>query len=78
MLARRIKADQLRLVILGIGVALTAYYFYNAYGRHAIGTGKPERAGLAQFSTHEHERTNGLHVWLIPNESFSNAAVPAS
>jgi len=30
-LARRIKADQLRLVILGIGVALTAYYFYNAY-----------------------------------------------
>jgi uncharacterized membrane protein YfcA len=34
-LARRIKADQLRLVILGIGVALTAYYFYNAYGRAA-------------------------------------------
>ena len=33
--ARRIKADQLRLVILAIGVSLTAYYFYNAYGRTA-------------------------------------------
>jgi uncharacterized membrane protein YfcA len=33
--ARRIKADQLRLVILGIGVALTAYYFYNVYLRTA-------------------------------------------
>jgi hypothetical protein len=31
--ARKIKADQLRLVILAIGVALSAYYFYNAYGR---------------------------------------------
>jgi uncharacterized membrane protein YfcA len=31
--ARRIKADQLRLVILAIGISLTAYYFYNAYGR---------------------------------------------
>jgi uncharacterized membrane protein YfcA len=31
--ARKIKADQLRLVILGIGVVLSAYYFYNAYGR---------------------------------------------
>jgi len=33
--ARRIKADQLRLVILAIGVSLTAYYFYNAYWRTA-------------------------------------------
>jgi uncharacterized membrane protein YfcA len=32
--ARKIKADQLRLVILTIGIALSAYYFYNAYGRH--------------------------------------------
>lgn len=32
--ARRVKADQLRVVILLIGVSLTGYYFYNAYGRH--------------------------------------------
>ena len=31
--ARRIKADHLRILILLIGTALTAYYFYNAYGR---------------------------------------------
>jgi uncharacterized membrane protein YfcA len=30
--ARRIKADQLRFIILGIGIALSAYYFYKAYG----------------------------------------------
>jgi uncharacterized membrane protein YfcA len=30
--ARKVKADQLRLVILGIGVALSTYYFWNAYG----------------------------------------------
>jgi uncharacterized membrane protein YfcA len=33
--ARRIKADQLRLVILVIGISLTGYYFYNAFGGHA-------------------------------------------
>ncbi|HSZ54948.1 MAG TPA: sulfite exporter TauE/SafE family protein [Tepidisphaeraceae bacterium] len=31
--ARKVKADQLRMIILGIGVALSAYYFWNAYGR---------------------------------------------
>ena len=31
--ARRIKADQLRLVILLIRTSLTAYYFYSAYWR---------------------------------------------
>jgi uncharacterized membrane protein YfcA len=30
--ARKVKADQLRIVILGIGVALSAYYFWIAYG----------------------------------------------
>ena len=29
--AKRIKADQLRLLILAIGILLSAYYFYNAY-----------------------------------------------
>jgi uncharacterized membrane protein YfcA len=29
--ARRVQPDKLRLFILGIGVSLTAYYFYNAY-----------------------------------------------
>ena len=29
--ARKVKADQLRLLILGIGVALSAYYFWKAY-----------------------------------------------
>ena len=32
--ARKIKPDHLRMVILTIGIALSAYYFYNAYGRH--------------------------------------------
>jgi uncharacterized membrane protein YfcA len=32
--ARRIQPDRLRLVILGIGLSLTAYYFYNAYRPH--------------------------------------------
>jgi uncharacterized membrane protein YfcA len=31
--ARRVKADQLRLLILGIGIALSAYYFWKAYGK---------------------------------------------
>ena len=30
--ARRVKAGQLRLLILGIGIALSAYYFWKAYG----------------------------------------------
>jgi uncharacterized membrane protein YfcA len=34
--ARKIKADQLRYIILAIGIALSAYYFYHAYGpQHA-------------------------------------------
>jgi len=32
--ARRVQPDKLRLVILAIGVCLTAYYFYNAYKPH--------------------------------------------
>lgn len=30
--ARKVKADQLRLLILGIGIVLSAYYFWKAYG----------------------------------------------
>jgi hypothetical protein len=30
--ARRIKPDQLRWAILGIGVILTVVYFFKAYG----------------------------------------------
>jgi hypothetical protein len=32
--ARRVQPDKLRLVILAIGLCLTAYYFYNAYKPH--------------------------------------------
>jgi hypothetical protein len=32
--ARRIQPDKLRLLILAIGIALTGYYFYNAYKPH--------------------------------------------
>ncbi|HXE53881.1 MAG TPA: sulfite exporter TauE/SafE family protein, partial [Tepidisphaeraceae bacterium] len=31
---RRLHPNQLRLLILAVGVALTAYYFYNAYAKH--------------------------------------------
>jgi hypothetical protein len=30
--ARRVKQDQLRAVILIVGISLTAYYFYKNYG----------------------------------------------
>ena len=32
--ARKARPDKLRLLILGIGISLTAYYFYNAYKPH--------------------------------------------
>lgn len=32
--ARRIRPDQLRLIIIGIGICLTAFYFYKAYKPH--------------------------------------------
>jgi len=32
--ARKVQPDKLRLVILGIGLCLTAFYFYKAYGPH--------------------------------------------
>lgn len=31
---RRLHPNQLRLLILAVGVALTAYYFYNAHAKH--------------------------------------------
>jgi uncharacterized membrane protein YfcA len=32
--ARKVQPDKLRLIIIGIGLCLTAYYFYNAYKPH--------------------------------------------
>lgn len=32
--ARRVKPDQLRLIIIGIGICLTAFYFFKAYKSH--------------------------------------------
>jgi hypothetical protein len=48
--ARRIKADQLRLIILAIGISLTGYYFYKAYGPQV----PPRNAESPQIDTDEH------------------------
>jgi len=37
VVARRVKTDQLRMIILSIGIILTCYYFNRAYLRHAEG-----------------------------------------